>query len=177
MVLVCAPDHPFAARGAVPVEELQGAELVGFDEDLKIRREIDRALAAVNVETRVVMQFDNIETIKRAIEIGAGVSLLPEPTIDREVALKTLIGVPVAGVEMTRPIGLLVRRGKVLGRTAKRFLQLLLSDASESVLADVSDFEISEEDDDSLETRSLGSAVPRKLEPSGEAPVAPASHP
>ena len=96
---------------------------------------------------------------------------------DREVALKTLIGVPVAGVEMTRPIGLLVRRGKVLGRTAKRFLQLLLSDASESVLADVSDFEISEEDDDSLETRSLGSAVPRKLEPSGEAPVAPASHP
>lgn len=176
MVVVCAPDHPFASKSQVRVEELHGVELVGFDEDLKIRREIDRALASVNVETRVVMQFDNIETIKRAIEIGAGVSLLPEPSIDREVALKTLIGIPLVGIEMTRPIGLLVRRGKVLGPTAKRFLQLLLSDASESVLADVSAFEISEEDDDALESRPLSSAADLKRADSEAAEAAPASH-
>lgn len=126
MVLVCSPEHAFASRDSVQVSELHGVELVGFDEDLKIRREIDRALSLVNVEPRIVMQFDNIETIKRAVEINAGVSLLPAPSIDREIALKTLVGIPLTGITLTRPIGLLLRRGKVLGKTAKRFVQLIL---------------------------------------------------
>ena len=61
-------------------------DLIAFDADLEIRNEIDRALAARGVEVRVAMEFDNTETIKRAVEIDAGVSLLPEPTVDREVA-------------------------------------------------------------------------------------------
>lgn len=167
MVLVCPPGSPFASRAAVDVHELHGVEMVGFDEELRIRRELDRALATVNVEPRVAMQFDNIETIKRAIEIGAGVGLLPEPTIDREVALGMLIGVPIEGISLRRPIGLLVRRGKVLGKTAKRFLQLLLSDSPLADLGDDAAFEITEEDDESMlspdasgtSTEALPSAV------------------
>ncbi len=81
MVLVCAPAHPLAGRDRIDLKELDGQTMIGFDADLTIRREIDRALHFHNAEARVVMEFDNIETIKRAIEIDAGIGLLPQPTV------------------------------------------------------------------------------------------------
>ena len=89
-------------------------KLIGFDSDLTIRREIDRVLHLHRVEVQVVMEFDNIETIKRAIEIDAGVSLLPEPTVLREVAAGTLVAVPLDTDELVRPLGIIHRRGKEL---------------------------------------------------------------
>jgi len=128
MVLVCAPGHRLARRGRIVLEDLAGESIVSFDSDLTIRREIDRVLHLHNVETRVVMEFDNIETIKRAIEIDAGVSLLPEPTVLREVDSGTLAAVPLSGSELIRPLGIVHRRGKVLGVTVRRFIDLLRSD-------------------------------------------------
>jgi len=127
MVLVCSPSHRLATKERVAVEDLHGQEIVAFDPDLEIRHEIDRVLTARGVEVRVAMEFDNTETIKRAIEINAGVSLLPAPTVDREVQAGELVARPLAGVELTRPIGIIQRRGKELGKTASRFRQMLLS--------------------------------------------------
>jgi DNA-binding transcriptional LysR family regulator len=128
MVLACAPTHRFAGRELVALDELNGEPVVGFDSDLTIRREIDRALAGRNTEARVVMEFDNIETIKRAVEIGAGVAFLPEPTVAREVAAGTLVAVPLSTGELVRPLGILHRRGKELGVTVRRFIELLRAD-------------------------------------------------
>ena len=132
MVLVCAPSHSLAEKERVRLEELRGQELIGFDSDLEIRHEIDRALAAHGVEVHVAMEFDNTETIKRAVEINAGVSLLPEPTVDREIAAGALVARPLVGVELLRPIGVIQRRGKELGKTARRFMQLLLKQSLSS---------------------------------------------
>jgi DNA-binding transcriptional LysR family regulator len=126
MRLVCSPSHPLAAKNEVRLEELHGLDMVAFDADLQIRHEIDRTLNVRGVEVRVAMEFDNTETIKRAVEIDAGVSILPEPTVDREVQAGALVALPIVGVELQRPIGIIQRRGKELGPTAKRFLQLLL---------------------------------------------------
>jgi hypothetical protein len=78
------------------------------------------------------MEFDNIETIKRAVEIDAGISILPEPTVDREIAAGALVARPLAGINLKRPIGILQRRGKELGKTARRFMQLLLKQSLSS---------------------------------------------
>ncbi len=131
MVLVCAPGHRLAARERVSLEDLHGEEMIAFDSDLEIRHEIDRALASRGVEVRVAMEFDNTETIKRAVEINAGVSLLPEPTIDREVAGGALAARPLT-IDLKRPIGIVQRRGKELGKTAQRFMQLLLKQSTTS---------------------------------------------
>lgn len=128
MVLACAPTHRFAGRERIALDELNGEPVVGFDSDLTIRREIDRALAVRNTEARVVMEFDNIETIKRAVEIGAGVAFLPEPTVAREVSAGTLVAVPLSTGELVRPLGILHRRGKELGVTVRRFIELLRAD-------------------------------------------------
>jgi hypothetical protein len=99
--------------------------MVGFDSELTIRREIDRVLDLHGADVRVVMEFDNIETIKRAIEIDVGVGLLPEPTVVREVAAGTLASVPLDTDELVRPLGIIHRRGKELSSTARRFIELL----------------------------------------------------
>jgi DNA-binding transcriptional LysR family regulator len=101
--------------------------LQDFLSDLTIRREIDRVLHLHRVEVQVVMEFDNIETIKRAIEIDAGLGLLPEPTVLREVAAGTLVAVPLDTDELVRPLGIIHRRGKQLSTTTWRFIELLKS--------------------------------------------------
>ena len=146
MVLVCAPGHPLAGRVEVSLEELDGMAMVGFDADLVIRHEIDRALVAHAAEPRVVMAFDNIEAIKRAVEIDAGVALLPEPTIGRELAAGTLVAVRLcavkplpgrseaqgAGTELVRPLGIIRSRGKPLSHTVERFIALLRENAADA---------------------------------------------
>lgn len=127
MAVVCAPGHELAGRQSIAVSELHGREMVAFDTDLKIRREIDRKMSAAGVEVVVVMEFDNTETLKRAIEIGAGYGILPEPTVAREVELGLLVAIPFTTCDFVRPLGLIYRRGKEQGKTASRFMQLLLS--------------------------------------------------
>lgn len=125
MVFVCAPTHPLAKRDKVSFGDLDGCDWVSFDEQLQIRRELDRVLAAHDVEMRVVMEFDNIETIKRAIEIAAGVAILPEPTVAREVHAGSLVARPLKGTSLTRPVGIIVRSNKELSAITNLFIQLL----------------------------------------------------
>jgi hypothetical protein len=109
---------------------LRGEPLVAFQAGLKIRQEIDRALASHKVEPRVALEFDNIETIKRAVEIGTGISLLPEPTITREVETGSLVQVPLEGVTLVRPLGIIHRRDRKLSETAQQFIELLKAQAT-----------------------------------------------
>ncbi len=105
MVVVCPPGHPLTARETVAAEDLEGMEFVGFDRDLSIRKEIDRCLRQRSINIRVVMEFDNIETVKQAVEIGAGVSILPEPTVRNEIRGGSLVAIPLVEPELYRPLG------------------------------------------------------------------------
>ena len=135
LVLVVAPSHPLAACDETPLAALDGLPMVAFDADLVIRNEIDRVLDDHDVEPEIVMEFDNIETIKRAIEIDAGISILPEPTVLREVAAGTLATVRIADAEaaaaLVRPLGIIRGRSRSLPPTAQRFLELLRGHAAD----------------------------------------------
>jgi DNA-binding transcriptional LysR family regulator len=130
LVIACPPDHELAGLAQASLRQLHGLEMVGYDEHLTICREIERALIQADVEVKVVMRFDNTETMKRAIEAGAGVGLLPEPTMDREIEAGSLVGVPIADKPLVRPLGIVYRRGKELSPDAKCFTDLLLEQAS-----------------------------------------------
>jgi DNA-binding transcriptional LysR family regulator len=125
MVLVCAPEHPLAEREAVTAEQLAGLGFVAFDRELSIRKEIDRHLRGRDVDIDVVMEFDNIETIKQAVAINAGVSILPEPTIRAEVASGALRSVRLIAPELVRPLGIIHRHRKIFTPTVTRFIDLL----------------------------------------------------
>ena len=125
MVLVCHPKHHLAGRGAVTAEHLADEDFVAFDRDLMIRKEIDRYLRQRSVSIRVVMEFDNIETIKQAVEIGAGISILPEPTVARESEAGRLAAVRLIAPQLQRPIAIIHRQRKVFTPAATKFVELL----------------------------------------------------
>src|SRR6266702_4282977 len=123
MVLVTHPSHRLAKRKHVAPGDLMGEKFVAFDRDLAVRKAIDRALK--QHEVKVVMEFDNVETIKQAIGIAAGVSILPRPTVVMESGMRTLATVPLALSGLARPIGLIYRRGKRLTPAVARFIETL----------------------------------------------------
>src|SRR5262249_29175202 len=125
MVVACPPRHPFAELDGVRPDQLQQEKVVGFDKALDIRREVDRFLRQHDVTVEVEVAFDNVESIKKAVEIGAGVALLPEPTIRREVDAGTLIARPLAGSSLVRPLGIVYSRQHKPGASALRFIDLL----------------------------------------------------
>ena len=125
MAFVCRPGHRLARRRAVTPDDLTGEPFVAFDAGLTIRKAIDRALRQRNVKLNIVMAFDNIETIKQAIMIGAGVSLLPRHTVEKEVGIRTLAAVPFGLPDLVRPVGLIHRRQKALSPAVSRFISLL----------------------------------------------------
>ena len=125
IVFVCPHHHRLARRRTLAATDLNGEPFVAFDADLSIRKAIDRALRKRNAKASVVMEFDNVETIKQAIISGAGVSLLPAPTIVKEVAIRTLSAVPLNIPELTRPVAAIHRRNKLLTPAVTRFLATL----------------------------------------------------
>jgi DNA-binding transcriptional LysR family regulator len=132
MVMVCSPNHAFAQETSLPLAALEEQKLVTFDSGLKIRRDLDKALSAAEVVPEIVLEFDNIENIKRAVEINAGVALLPEPTIVREVADGSLMAIEIKDAKLLRPLGMIQRKGVELGKTARRFIELLLHEHEEA---------------------------------------------
>ena len=125
MVFVCHPSHRLAKKKLVKPEDLDEQPFVAFEETLAIRKAIDRALRKRDVRPNVVMEFDNVETIKQAIIIGTGVSLLPAPTVAKEASIGTLAVVPFDLPGLERPIGAIYRRNKPMTPAVSRFLQLL----------------------------------------------------
>lgn len=132
MAFVSHPSHPLARRRVVLPGQLNGEAFVAFVPELTIRKAIDKALRQHNVRVVIRMEFDNIETIKQAIMIKAGVSILPRHTVQMEAGVRTLAVVPLGIPDLVRPVGIIHRRQKPLTPTAGRFVEHLLKDASEA---------------------------------------------
>jgi DNA-binding transcriptional LysR family regulator len=125
MVLVAHPTHRLARRRSIAADELNGQKFVAFDHDLAIRKAIDRALKQHNIKVDVVMEFDNVETIKQAIGINAGLAILPRPTVLKEIGMRTIATLPLVFPGLVRPIGIIHRRGKRLTPAVARFIEQL----------------------------------------------------
>ena len=109
--------------------DLNGQDFVGFDEDLSIRKELERFFRTQGIAVHLVMHFDNIQMIKEAVALGRGVSILPARTMQAEIEQGRLVAVPLRAPELARPVGIVHRRRKQLNRAAQGFLELVTSGA------------------------------------------------
>jgi DNA-binding transcriptional LysR family regulator len=128
MVVACHPRHRLAKAKNITVKQLDGEPFVGFDADLAIRKKTDGFLREQDVEVEVVHTFDNVEAVKRAVEAGSGVAILPRPTLEHEVQAKTLVAVPFSNKIFVRPLGVVYRQGRRLYPNAQAFIELLQND-------------------------------------------------
>jgi DNA-binding transcriptional LysR family regulator len=127
LVLVVSPEHPLAKRKSVDIQEIAGQKFIGFEPDIPTRKATDQIFKEANMETEPVMEFDNVETVKRAVEINAGIAILPQTTVVREEAQGLLKVLKFKNKTYKRPLALIHRKGRVLTPAIKKLIDLLTS--------------------------------------------------
>ena len=125
LVLICHPQHPLAKNKSIKLKALSGQKFIGFEPDIPTRRALDKILKDHSVQVQHVMEFDNIETVKRAVEIDAGVAIVPQGTVLQEVAKQTLAQVSLEDGQFHRPLAAIYKKNKVLSPAMKQFLAVL----------------------------------------------------
>jgi DNA-binding transcriptional LysR family regulator len=125
LVLICPPSHPLSKKKRLQASDLQGQPFVLFERDIPTRRATDRILRSHNVTVQRVAEFDNIETIKRAVEVGLGLAIVPRPSVLDEQRSGQLVVLPLVEPEWQRTVGVIYRSDRVLGTAARKFVELL----------------------------------------------------
>jgi LysR family transcriptional regulator, transcriptional activator of the cysJI operon len=125
LVLICHPQHPFTRQKTVKLKSLVGQKVIGFEPDIPTRKALDKILREHGVDVKHVMEFDNVETVKRAVEIDAGISIVPLGTVTQEIAKQTLASVEIDDGEFYRPLAAIYKKNKVLSPAMKQFLTIL----------------------------------------------------
>ena len=128
LIVICHPQHALASKGEVAVAELAGQKFIGFDPDIPTRKAVDQIFREHGLEVDPVMEFDNIETVKRAVEIDHGIAIVPQATVMQESAQGTLAVLKFKGEGFTRPLAILHRKGRVLTPAMKKFIETLALD-------------------------------------------------
>jgi DNA-binding transcriptional LysR family regulator len=125
LVMICHPQHPFSKLKSTRLKTIAGQRFIGFEPDIPTRKALDKILKENSVEVHTVMEFDNIETVKRAVEIDAGISIVPLSTISQEISKQTLAAVEFDDGDFFRPLAAIYKKNKVLSPALKQFLTLL----------------------------------------------------
>ncbi|MFM2295802.1 MAG: hypothetical protein RLZZ350_2215 [Verrucomicrobiota bacterium] len=125
LVLVCHPQHPFAKLKTITIKKLAGQKFIAFDPDIPTRKALDKIFKENEIVVDNAMEFDNVETVKRAVEINAGVSIVPQATILQEISKQTLVAVPFDDGDYFRPLAAIHKKNKVLSPAMKQFIAVL----------------------------------------------------
>jgi DNA-binding transcriptional LysR family regulator len=132
LVVIAHPHHPLAKRTEIEVKDLAATKFIGFDPDIPTRKAVDQIFRENKLECEPVMEFDNIETVKRAVEIDHGIAIVPQATVMQEVKDGTLAMLHFKGRSFTRPLAILHRKGRVLTPAMKKFIETLGLDLPEA---------------------------------------------
>jgi len=135
LVLIVPPGHKFAKRSKLNVKDIQGEDFVHFERDVPTRKAIDKTLRDHGIEVHKVAEFDNIETIKRAVEVGFGIAIVPQPAVMEAAKAGLLAVIKLAEKDWARPVGVIYRSDRSLSLAAKKFVQLLEKPAATTAAA------------------------------------------
>ena len=133
LVLICSPQHPFAHFQRVSIKKLHGEKFVGFERDVATRRALDRVFRQHGIKVQYIMEMDNIETIKRVVEVSSGLSIVPEPAITQEVKNDTLRAIQFSDEPLMRPLGILLKRGRRFTPAVQEFIDFLKDKSSRAL--------------------------------------------
>ena len=133
LVLIAHPGHALAKGGEIDLKQLAGQKFIGFDPDIPTRKAVDQIFRDHKLEIEPVMEFDNIETVKRAVEINAGVAIVPQGTVEQEISKLTLVEIKLEDVQFHRPLAAIYKKSKVLSPAMKQFLSILKGEKAQLI--------------------------------------------
>ena len=126
VVLVTHPDHRFTKGGPVSIYEVASEPLFVYDKESTYFVLIVKICREAGILPNIQMDLDSIESTKRMIERGLGISFLPLNALSREIELGTLSHVPLMDdYTITLPTGVMVRKASSYGAIVTAFMELL----------------------------------------------------
>lgn len=125
LIIAMSPEHHLTKKRTIAMDDLNGIEFIAFERDIPTRKATDEILAKAGVEVSVVMEFDNVETVKRAIEINAGVAILPASTVVTESERNQLVIYKLEGGIHNRPLAVIHKKNRILTPALRSFVELM----------------------------------------------------
>ncbi len=125
LVLICPPNHPLAKREIIDLKAINGQRFISFEPDIPTRKAIDGMFTQAGIQVREVVEFDNIETVKRGVLIENAISIVPSESVKSEVKSGSLARVAIAGKFVWRPLGIIRRRTKAITPAMREMIRIL----------------------------------------------------
>ena len=126
IILVVNADHPFAASRQASSDDVAAQPLILFNRGSSYFGLINGFFQQVGLVPNVTMELDSIEAIKRMVEQGLGIALVPGVTIERELAFGTLVQVTITDApSVSRPVSLIYPRARKRPRSVQAFVDVI----------------------------------------------------
>ena len=125
LVVAMNPEHSLANKKTLSISDLRGEEFISFERDIPTRKATDEMLSNAGVDISVVMEFDNVETVKRALEINAGIAILPRHTVLNETERKQLVAIKLDNGIHARPLAIIHKKNRLLTPALRSFVELM----------------------------------------------------
>ncbi|HTM25941.1 MAG TPA: LysR family transcriptional regulator [Vicinamibacterales bacterium] len=127
IVLLTSPRHPLAGRRRVTLEEIGRQVVIAHNDPSPARDRVLRAYERRRTSINIQISLPSLDGIKRAVEMGIGVALLPRRCALTEIARGHLAAMRVPELGATRQVRLVFRRTGERSRAAEAFLEVVKS--------------------------------------------------
>ncbi|MGX1789346.1 LysR family transcriptional regulator [Bosea sp. NPDC055332] len=133
MSVACAPEHPFAGKCLTSVSALRDESWFAFRNAYDLRESFADNIFA-QFQARGISEIrwtpvDSLNAMKRLVEAGLGLALLPESAIEEELRAGSLATIAIADLKMANPVYAVIRRGGYLSPATLNLLSLLRAEA------------------------------------------------
>lgn len=125
LTLIVGPEHRLASRRSAQIKELEGEPFILHKVGTRTRERLTKRFSDNGVKIKVAIEMASIETIKRFVSIGMGISIVPRLCISKEVEEGNLRALTVRGARFKRRLGLIHNRDRYLSKAARAFLDLI----------------------------------------------------
>jgi DNA-binding transcriptional LysR family regulator len=132
MALIVAPAHSLALRRSVKMADLEDEPFILHKIGTTTRERLVKHFSDGGVKMKVTMELASIETIKRFVSIGMGISIVPRLCIEREIKDGSLTALPIRDARFQRKLGVIYNRDRYQSQAARAFLALITEQQSAS---------------------------------------------
>lgn len=127
LALIVGPEHPLAGKTEVSVRELGAENFIAHNVPSPYRERVEQTFEKHRTPLNISMELPTLEAIKKFVERGAGVALIPRLTAIDEIARRQVVALTVREMRLERRLHIIYRKGTTLSHAARAFLKVAQS--------------------------------------------------
>lgn len=124
LALIVSPTHPLAVKQVVSVRELGAESFIAHNVPSPYREKVVRTFEKYRTPLNIALEMPTLEAIKRFVEAGMGVALVPRLAAQTEIARGQVAALTVREMKLERKLYLVYRKSATLSHAARAFLRV-----------------------------------------------------